>query len=99
MKFFVPGYKDETKAKELFEAVRQFAADTLGWEISDRRVFCLKYSEFGKAHIAPVGQRNQINGELTTVILKSNAFSSVPQTEESYERMFSYQQSFDLTRF
>ncbi len=74
MKFFVPNYSDDAKAKEAFEAVRKFAGETLGWQISERAIFSLKYRAEGKTHTATVGEKNPINGQQVLVILKSNAY-------------------------
>jgi allophanate hydrolase subunit 1 len=74
MKFFVPRAKTPEKAEQIYEATKKFAEHTLGWEISERRIFRIEYWHNGKEHVAEVGAITNVNGEEVMVILKSNAF-------------------------
>lgn len=73
MKFFVPAQPDEAKAEELYEAIKKFAKETMGWEITGRRIFRLTFNDRGKACQAEVGKQHPITGE-TVTILESNAY-------------------------
>jgi hypothetical protein len=74
MKFFVPNYTDDAKAKAAFEATRKFAGETLGWQISERGVFRLKFRAEGGTVTAQVGQDDPTTGEPVFAILESNAY-------------------------
>lgn len=47
MEFFVPGFSDSEQARNAYEAFRSFSADTIGWEISERLIYALRYRHNG----------------------------------------------------
>jgi len=73
MKFFIPKTKDETQQTEFYAAIRKLAAQTLGWPISDRRVFSIRYRHDGRECLAQVGEHD-IDGEVVLAILDSVAY-------------------------
>ena len=74
MRFFIPAAKDETQAEEVWGAIKKFAEETLGWEISDRRIFSIAYQRQDKDYLVEVGKPDPRNNELVIAILKSNTY-------------------------
>jgi hypothetical protein len=74
MKFFIPGAEEEAYAEEIYEAIKKFAKMTLGWDVTDRRIFSIKYRHNSSEYYDEVGKKSKMNGEEVTAILESNAF-------------------------
>ena len=74
MKFFVPRARTPERAEEIYAAIKMFAAQTLGWKISGRRIYSIEYFHNGKDGLAEVGAITNVNGEEVMAILESNAF-------------------------
>ena len=72
MKFFVPAAKDEMEAQSVWKATRKFAEETLGWEVSERRIFSIAYRHDGKDYYVEVGKSDPRVGELVLVVLESD---------------------------
>jgi len=80
MKFFIPEEQDEKKVEEIYEATKKFAKDTLGWEISNRRIQRITFRDKGKLVRAEVGQIEAISGASRFATSVSNSlfwFSSL----------------------
>jgi len=73
MKFFIPKAKDEKQQAEIYKAIRKFAAQTLGWAISDWRILSVRYRHNGSECLAQVGEHD-IDGEIVLAILDSVAY-------------------------
>ncbi|MGO9085949.1 MAG: hypothetical protein ACLQBK_12035 [Candidatus Sulfotelmatobacter sp.] len=74
MKFFVPSAENEQRAEDIRDATKKFAADTLGWQVTDRRIQSISFQDKGKSVQAVVGKIEPITGETVVVILESNTF-------------------------
>ena len=84
MKFFVPEMTDAEQAEQVWQAAKKFAEQTLGWKVTDRRIFRLSYIHGGESYEAEVGKsqhredssgrRRLSGGEPVMMILESNAF-------------------------
>jgi hypothetical protein len=74
MRFHIPSVKDDTKAEEVYEAIRKFAVETTGWDVTDRRIFSIHYRHEGKEYHAEVGKPETRGGEVVEAILESNAY-------------------------
>ena len=79
--FFIPFDKvddDEDhiaeKAENLWEDTWKWAHETTGWEVSDRRIYSIKYRHEGKLYYAEVGLPDPRVEEKVLVILQSNTF-------------------------
>ena len=71
MKFFIPKAKDDVQAQEVWDAVKKFAEENLGWDVSDRRIFSIAYQKRGNDYYVEVGKPNPRNGEIVIAILES----------------------------
>jgi allophanate hydrolase subunit 1 len=74
MKFFIPDVNDEQLAVKTYQAIITFAKDTLGWNVSNRKIFQINYKHNSEYHEAEVGKNNDTNGEKIIAILESNAY-------------------------
>lgn len=74
MKFFVPEAENETEALSVWKATRTFAEETLGWEVTERRIFSISYRHDGTDYYVQVGKPDPRIGELVLVILESNTY-------------------------
>ena len=74
MKFFLPQVQKDDKAEELYQGVKAFNKDRMNWEISNRRIFRIEYSDKGKIRKDEVGKVTDVNGEKVLAILESNAY-------------------------
>ena len=74
MKFFIPGAEEEAYAEEIYEAIKKFAKMTLGWDVTERRIFSIRYRHHSSEYYDEVGKKSKMNGEEVTAILESNAF-------------------------
>ena len=74
MKFFIPGAKDDQQAKEVYAETKTLAETTLGWSVTERRIFAITYLHEGREYHAEVGQPDPRVGETVMVILESNAY-------------------------
>jgi hypothetical protein len=70
MKFFVPKIDDKTERDRMYEAIRRFASESLGWEFRSRRVFSLRYRHKRVEALAQVGELD-IDGETILAIFES----------------------------
>ena len=74
MKFFVPHAETKEKEETLYEGIKQFAKETLGWKVTDRRIFSIRYVHNGKEYYAEVGKTETAVHEEVFAILESNAY-------------------------
>ena len=71
MEFFVPNIDDASKAEKFYQGVKKFSEDTLGWSISNRRIFSLRYRHDGTEILAQVGEKD-IDGEIVIAIFDAS---------------------------
>lgn len=71
MKFFIPKAKDDAQAQEVWDTVKKFAEENLGWDVSDRRIFSIVYHKHGEDYYVEVGKPDPRNKELVIAILES----------------------------
>ncbi|NQT80260.1 MAG: hypothetical protein HQ555_07725 [Candidatus Aminicenantes bacterium] len=74
MKYFVPNAKDSKEAQYILEATKKFVKKMLGWDVTDRKIFRLKYEHDGKKRIAEVGKEEEATNEVVILILESNTY-------------------------
>ena len=74
MKFFVPEAENETEALSVWKATRKFAEETLGWKVSERRIFSISYRHDGKKYYVEVGKPDPRIREIVLVILESDTY-------------------------
>ena len=74
MEFFVPAAKGGMEAQSVWKATKKFAEETLGWKISERRIFSIAYQHDGKEYYAEVGKPDPRIGEIVLVILESDTY-------------------------
>jgi hypothetical protein len=74
MKFFIPDIDDPDLEKKTYEAIKSFAKTTLGWDVSERRIFSITYTHDGRQQYAEVGKVCKVNNEMVFAILESNAY-------------------------
>lgn len=74
MKFFIPDINDEDKAEEMYDAIKKFVKTTLGWDVTERRIFKISYYHDGNYYDAEVGKILKVNSEEVIAILESNAY-------------------------
>ena len=74
MKFFIPEAKDANQAERFWVATKTFAEKTLGWKVSNRRIFSIDFSHDGKDRYVEVGKPDPDVGEIVIAILESNAY-------------------------
>ncbi|HKW87597.1 MAG TPA: hypothetical protein VJN21_02460 [Candidatus Acidoferrales bacterium] len=81
MKFFIPATDNPEKAEELYQAIKKFAAQSMGWVISDRRIRSITFRDKERrarkkslVH-ATVGEREPCEGrEPVIAIFESNSY-------------------------
>ena len=73
MKFFLPKATSESQQTGIYEAIRRFASETLGWQFRERRVFALRYRHNGTEALAQVGEHD-IDGEIILAIFDSVSY-------------------------
>ena len=73
MEFFIPTAETPDIAERTYNGTKSLAKDN-GWEITDRRIFQIEYSDRDKYHKAEVGEFSNINNETVMAILESNAY-------------------------
>lgn len=71
MKFFLPPQKDEKLENEAYDAIKKFAKEITGWDITDRKIYHIKYRHEGKDYEAKIGERETHQGEIVIAILES----------------------------
>ena len=74
MKFFIPYAKDKKQAEEVLQGIKKFAKETIGWDITDRRIFSLNYTHEGRKYHSEVGKTDDRVGEKVIAILESNTY-------------------------
>jgi hypothetical protein len=84
MKFFIPDVTDADQAEQIWQATTKFAKQTLGWQVTDRRIFRITYHHGEESHHAEVGKcqqredssgrRRPMGAEPVLAILQSNAY-------------------------
>jgi hypothetical protein len=67
-KFFVPGAKTAKEAEEVRTGVVKFA-ESNGFSVTDRKVFCLTYTHNSREYRAEVGMPDVPGSEIVIVIL------------------------------
>jgi hypothetical protein len=73
MKFFIPRATPEN-TERIYESIKAFVKTTLGWDVSDRRIFRIEYFHNGKEHKAEVGTLTDVNHEEVIAILECNSY-------------------------
>ena len=68
--FFIPAARTTKEQAEVYEAICKFVAQNTGWDISDRKIFSIRYRHEGVEAIAQVGE-GDIDGEIVLAILDS----------------------------
>ena len=71
IKFFLPPQKDDKLENEAYDAIKKFAKETTGWDITDRKIYHIKYHHEGKDYEAKIGERETRQGETVIAILES----------------------------
>jgi len=74
MKFFVPNENDPEKAEELYQAIKQFAAEVKGCAIGGRRVRSITFRDGGYIVQALVGRPEPCKGGIVIAILESESY-------------------------
>jgi hypothetical protein len=74
MKFYIPYTKNSKEAEDIFESVKKFAVQQMGWTVSDRRIKSIQYNHDGKDFIAEIGKKEDRTGEEVLVILESTTY-------------------------
>ena len=74
MKFFIPHAETTNVAEERYKAIKAFAKDNLGWNVSNRKIYRIGHFDTGEDHIAKVGKVTETNNEEALAILESNAY-------------------------
>jgi hypothetical protein len=72
--FFVPHAKDDEEAARVYAAIKEFAAETTGWAIGDRRIFRIEYVHEGGRYVAEVGREEDRGHETCFAILDSTTY-------------------------
>ena len=75
MNFFIPGKENDQEGRDrIYDAIRSFAHETLGWKIKDSKIFSIQYRHSGKEYYAEVGKIFPLIGETVIAILESNIY-------------------------
>ena len=74
MKFFIPFAKDAKETEKVYSGIKKFAKETLGWDVTDRKIFRLSYTHNGERRFAEVGKKDYQLKEPIIAILESNAY-------------------------
>jgi len=74
MKFLVPAARSPEQAEEVYEGIKKFAKQTLGWEIESARICSITYKDKMKTVTATVGGHEPREGEVVVAILESNTY-------------------------
>jgi hypothetical protein len=74
MKFFIPASKTDEESNEVFESIRKFAELTMGWKVTNRKIFKIKYRHNSKDYTAEVGKDDPISREPVIAILESETY-------------------------
>ncbi len=71
MKFFFPDQEDKKLVSDAYDSIKKLARRTTGWDVTDRRIYCIKYHHKGRDYEAKVGERETQQGEPVVAILES----------------------------
>jgi hypothetical protein len=74
VKFFIPYTKDKKQAEKVLQGIKKFAKETIGWDITDRRIFSLSYTHEGKKYHSEVGKPDDRVDEEVIAILESYTY-------------------------
>jgi len=74
MNFFIPAAKDEEESEGVYKSIKDFARQTLGWNVTERRIFSLTYQHEGERYYVEVGKPDPRVREIVVAILESNAY-------------------------
>jgi len=69
MEFFIPEADDAAQADQVYEGTQRFVSESMGAELSDRRVYRINGVHNGRQFEARVGERFEQAGELVIAIL------------------------------
>ena len=75
MEFFLPCADDLKIAEENYNAIKKFAEQQTFFEVTEKRIFSLRYEHEGRRHYAEVGKVHGRIGELVIAILESKSLS------------------------
>jgi len=74
VKFFIPYAKDKKQAEKVFQGIKKFAKKSVGWDVTDRRIFSLTYLHDRKKYHSEVGQPDDRVNEEVIAILESYTY-------------------------
>lgn len=74
MKFFIPHAKDKKQAEKVLRGIIKFAEKTIGWNVTNRRIFGLNYTHEGKKYYSEVGKLDDRVNEEVIAILESYTY-------------------------
>jgi len=72
--FFIPHVKDKKEAEKVFQGIKKFAKKSVGWEVTDRRIFSLTYLHDRKKYHSEVGKPDDRVNEEVVAILESYTY-------------------------
>ena len=70
----MPHAKSKKQEKTVYESIKKFAKEQLRWNISDRKIFSIRYKHNGKDYYAEVGKKEQVENEEVIAILESTTY-------------------------
>lgn len=73
MEFFIPDVNREDWDR-YYDAIRNFATTSLGWNVTNRRIYRIVYRHGGQPYTAEVGKLADRLNEKIYAILESNAY-------------------------
>lgn len=74
MEFFIPAASSAAVAEETWQSIRKFASESLGWPVSDRRIYEIHYEHNGDSLVATVDQPEPLTKAPVIAILESNSY-------------------------
>lgn len=74
MKFFMPACTTDDKAESTYNAIKLLVKETVGWDITDRRIFRIEFQHKSIPYEAEVGKVTDFNREMVVAILESHTF-------------------------
>lgn len=72
VRFFVPAARSDEESLAVWNGTRRFVMDTLGWSVTDRRVYSVDYLHDGDEVSATVGELEPRVGEPVVAILETD---------------------------
>ena len=72
--FFVPAADSPEEAERVYDAVRNFVAESMGGPLDPDRIFAIRYRHDGKNYLAEVGRPDPRIGQPVVAILKESNY-------------------------